>query len=201
METIRQYFPDLTDLQIHQFEQLGPLYEDWNEKVNLISRKDLDHFYERHVLHSLAIAKIHSFEKKDSVMDLGCGGGFPGIPLAILFPETHFLMVDSIGKKINVVKDVIHQLGLTNAEAKWSRAEEVEGQFDIVVTRAVAQLDKLFGWTRKKTKHIIALKGGDLTYEISAVSNIKKQLTIHPIKDIFEGEFFETKVVLDIKLA
>ncbi|MEZ5008497.1 MAG: 16S rRNA (guanine(527)-N(7))-methyltransferase RsmG [Chitinophagales bacterium] len=201
METIKKYFPNLTDKQIQLFEQLGPLYQEWNEKVNLISRKDVDHFYERHVLHSLAIAKVFEFEPFSHVMDLGCGGGFPGIPLAILFPNTKFLMVDSIGKKINVVNDVIEKLGLTNAKAVWSRAEDVDQQFDVVVTRAVTQLEKLFGWTRKKTKHIIALKGGDLTYEISAVASIKKKLTIHPIKDIFEGEFFETKVVLDIKLS
>ncbi len=200
MNEILKYFPDLSQEQIQLFERLGPLFLEWNEKVNLISRKDTDQFYERHVLHSLAIAKVFQFEPSSRIMDLGCGGGFPGIPLAILRPDCNFLMVDSIRKKINVVSDLIEQLELPNAATQWKRAEEVDGKFDIVVTRAVAQTEKLLRWTRRKTKHVIALKGGDLDQEIRNVSNIKKKLNIHPIKDFFEEEFFETKVVMDIRL-
>lgn len=198
---IEHYFPNLSNQQKQQFEELEKLFLDWNSKVNLISRKDTEHFMERHVLHGLAIAKVYEFSPQQKVMDLGCGGGFPGIPLAILFPETNFLMVDSIRKKINVVQDLIEKLNIQNAQAQWSRAEAVEGKFDVVVTRAVAQLKSLFQWTKGKTKHIIALKGGDLQQEISNVANYKKELTQHNIKEIFEGDFFETKQVLDIQLA
>jgi 16S rRNA (guanine527-N7)-methyltransferase len=201
MELILKYFPELSDNQIQQFKQLQFLYSNWNEKVNVISRKDVAYFYERHVLHSLSIAKIHSFEAGTKVLDLGTGGGFPGIPLAILFPETQFLLVDSIGKKISVVQDVIQQLGLQNAEAKWSRVEEIDTKFDVVVTRAVAKLEQLLLWTKFHSKHIIALKGGDLSQEIKDISNIKKTLQLYPISDFFEEEFFETKFIVDLKKA
>jgi 16S rRNA (guanine527-N7)-methyltransferase len=201
MDLIKKYFPNLTSLQLKQLEQLQPLYLDWNEKVNIISRKDVEHFYERHVLHSLSIAKIHSFEAGTKVLDLGTGGGFPGIPLAILFPETQFLLVDSIGKKISVVQDVIQQLGLQNAEARWSRVEEIDTKFDVVVTRAVAKLEQLLIWTKFHSKHIIALKGGDLSQEIKDISNIKKTLHLYPISEFFEEDFFETKFIVDLKKA
>ena len=199
MDIILKYFPELTEQQIALFKQLEPLYLDWNQKVNVISRKDVDQFYERHVLHSLSIAKVHSFKSGESVLDLGTGGGFPGIPLAIMFPETNFLLVDSIGKKINVVKDVIEQLGLKNASAEWTRVEEIPQKFDVVVTRAVAKLEKLLAWTKKQTKHVIALKGGDLTQEIRDVSNIKKKYQIYSIQDFFKEDFFETKVIVDVQ--
>ncbi len=198
MDLIQHYFPDLTTAQINQFEQLQALYADWNEKVNLISRKDVEHFYERHVLHSLSIAKIHAFQSGTKVLDVGTGGGFPGIPLAILFPDTQFLLVDSIRKKISVVQDVIQQLGLKNAKAEWSRVEDIDEKFEVVVTRAVAKLEQLLIWTKKHSKHLIALKGCDLQQEITDVSNIKKTLTVYPIPDFFSEEFFETKVIVDI---
>jgi 16S rRNA (guanine527-N7)-methyltransferase len=201
MDLILKHFPDLTTNQIHQFKRLQALYADWNEKVNVISRKDVEHFYERHVLHSLSIAKVHHFESDQKVLDVGTGGGFPGIPLAILFPETQFLLVDSIRKKISVVQDVIQQLELKNAKAEWSRVEEIDEKFDVVVTRAVAKLEQLLLWTKKHSKHLIALKGGDLQQEITDISNIKKVLTVYPIPDFFKEEFFETKVVIDIKRA
>lgn len=193
---ISKYFPDLHPEAVERLGRLGAIYGDWNQKVNLISRKDMDQFYIRHVLHSLTLMRFYDFHEAQQVMDLGTGGGFPGIPLAICFPETNFLLVDSIRKKIHVVEDVIDQLGLVNAAAQWTRAEEIDENFDMVVTRAVAKTAKLIQWTRKKTKHLLALKGGDLFEEIYEVdARIKVQR--HPLKDLFTEPFYETKVVLE----
>ncbi|WP_035728001.1 16S rRNA (guanine(527)-N(7))-methyltransferase RsmG [Eisenibacter elegans] len=199
---IEKYFPELTDSQKAHFERLGSLYQDWNQKINVVSRKDVDLLYERHVLHSLAIAKVMGFKPMAEVMDLGTGGGFPGIPLAILFPETRFLMVDSIGKKVKVVEEVIEGLGLKNARALHERSENVDQYFDFVVTRAVAPLETLVYWTRDKFAQmynhplkngIISLKGGDLAEEIKAC---RKPCKVWEISDFFEESFFETKKVV-----
>ena len=166
MELIEHYFPNLSERQKQQIDQLLPLYSTWNEKINVISRKDIDNFYERHVLHSLAIAKVISFEAGDTVLDIGTGGGFPGIPLAILFPQTQFILVDSIGKKITVVAEIAKALELKNVHAKVDRAEHIRQPVDYIVTRAVARMEDLLRWSKNKhPKKIIALKGGDLKEE------------------------------------
>ncbi len=197
-----KYFPDLTANQQEQFAQLGSLYEHWNGQINVISRKDMDSFYERHVLHSLAIAKVISFRPGANVLDIGTGGGFPGIPLAILFPETNFHLVDSIGKKIKVVTEVAKALGLQNVKASHERAEKIQGKFDFVVSRAVTAMPEFLSWTKNKfkseNKHalkngILYLKGGDLEEEMKTV---KQNITYHPIPEFFEEEFFETKKVV-----
>ena len=203
MEELLRHFPDLTDEQIAQFEELLPLYKEWNEKINVISRKDMDNFYERHVLHSLAIAKVMKFKPKTKVLDVGTGGGFPGIPLAILFPKTQFHLVDSIGKKIKVVNEVAQALDLQNVEGTHARAEELKSEYDFVVSRAVTRLVKFYPWVKRKfTKRsshklkngILYLKGGDLLEEMQE-SRLKKIAT-HKLSDHFESEFFETKKVI-----
>ena len=205
MELILKYFPDLTAVQINQFQQLEALYQDWNSKINVISRKDIDELYVKHVLHSLAIAKIQKFEPGTYVLDVGTGGGFPGIPLAILFPETRFYLIDVILKKINVVKAVAEALGLKNVKAEQMRAECVKGDFDFIVSRAVTNMPDFVSWIKdkikKQQKHelkngILYLKGGDLTEELAAFPNAKE----YNITEFFEGEFFETKKVVHLPL-
>ena len=202
MKSITKYYPNLTDEQLVQFEQLDGLYRLWNEQINVISRKDVEELYVRHVLHSLGISKVVSFKDKTRILDVGTGGGFPGIPLAILFPNCEFVLVDSIGKKIKVVNEIVSALGLTNVNAINARAEEVKGQFDFVVTRAVARIDKFIPWVKGKLKSegfndlkngILFLKGGDLAEEIEESG---KKVETYPLFDYFKEEFFETKVVL-----
>lgn len=205
---IEAYFPELTDRQKEQFAALGSLYQDWNEKINVISRKDIDHLYERHILHSLAIAHVITFMPGMRVLDVGTGGGFPGLPLAIMHPDTEFHLVDSIGKKITVVQDVAEQIGLTNLTAEHQRAEKAKGSFDFVVSRAVARVAKLTPWVRQKirqdSKHptidngLLLLKGGDLAEEMKE-SKLPYQL--FPISEFFTEEFYETKQVVYIPLS
>jgi 16S rRNA (guanine527-N7)-methyltransferase len=206
MKIIRKYFPDLTEKQIELFQQLEPLYADWNSKINVISRKDFSEFYERHVLHSLAIVKFTKFVGKTKVLDVGTGGGFPGIPLAIMFPEVKFHLVDSIGKKIKVVNGVVQSLGLKNVRAEQIRAEELKGKYDFVVSRAVTRLPEFVPWIRKNISRknfnalpngVIYLKGGDLTEEIKPFRKIvfEQELT-----DYFDEDFFLTKKVLHLPL-
>ncbi|MEG3657264.1 16S rRNA (guanine(527)-N(7))-methyltransferase RsmG [Arenibacter palladensis] len=203
---IYKYFPDLTDLQIQQIEKLQHLYQDWNLKINVVSRKDIDELYMRHVLHSLAIAKFQKFNPGAEVLDVGTGGGFPGIPLAILFPETHFTLVDAIGKKIKVVQEVVAGLEIENVTAVNSRVEEIKGQFDFIVSRAVAAMPTFTHWVKgkikKKSEHerkngILYLKGGDLEEELKEYRTVE----IYDLSVIFEEEFFETKklVYLPVK--
>lgn len=205
MNHILNYFPNLTPVQIEQFKKLEALYKFWNEQINVISRKDIDKIYIHHVLHSLGIAKVQSFAPNAKVLDIGTGGGFPGIPLAILFPETHFYLVDSIGKKIKVVQEVALALGLTNVKAEHKRAELVEDEFDFIVSRAVTKMDDFVKWTKgkiaKKQRHelkngILYLKGGDLTEELQNFTNA----TQYNLTDFFEDDFFETKKVVHIPL-
>lgn len=202
---IFKYFKDLTDVQKQQIERLQDLYTFWNAQINVVSRKDIDSLYERHVLHSLAIAKLVSFKPGASVLDVGTGGGFPGIPLAILFPETAFLLVDSIGKKIKVVKEVASALGLTNVQTSHARAEQIPGKFDFVISRAVTRLSEFYPWVRHKFKKdslhafpngILYLKGGDLTEEIA---ESKLHAELFPITEFFDEEFFTTKYVVYIE--
>lgn len=202
MKEILQYFPDLTSNQIKQFETLLPLYSDWNQKVNLISRKDIENLYERHVLHSLAIAKFTSFKKNTSVLDVGTGGGFPGIPLAIMFPNVQFHLVDSIGKKIAVVSDVIEKLNLSNATCQQIRCEQLNDTYEFVISRAVTAFPEFVTLTKQLvSKHrfntikngIIYLKGGDLTEEMTPFKN---KITTINISDYFENEFFTTKKII-----
>ena len=204
LQIIEKYFPDLSELQKAQLSELKPLYTQWNAQINVISRKDIEQLYERHVLHSLSIAKFISFQPGTQLMDLGCGGGFPGIPLAILFPEVSFTLIDSIGKKIKVVKEVSDALGLTNVQAHHMRAEKVKEQFDFVITRAVAPMSDLVKWTRKKyaveQRHeiqngIIALKGGDLNQELASWGMRK---TLINLSDYFDEPFYETKKIVHI---
>lgn len=207
MEQILKYFPDLTDDQRSKFEQLRELYLFWNAQINVISRKDTDDFYERHVLHSLGIAKIMEFTPGSSVMDIGTGGGFPGIPLAILFPEVQFHLVDSIGKKIKVVKEVAQALNLSNVRATHARAEEIKEQFDFIVSRAVTAMPAFLPWTKgkflKENKNqlpngILYLKGGDLKEEMAPVN---QPYMIHPLQKVFAGVFFETKAVVYVNMT
>ena len=206
IDIIYKYFPGLSDEQKGHFALLEPLYKDWNSQINVISRKDIDELYIKHVLHSLSIAKVIQFKDKTKILDVGTGGGFPGIPLAILFPNVEFVLVDSIGKKIKVVNEVVSRLGLENVKAYHKRAEEVEGQFDFVVTRAVTSIKKFIPWVKGKLHHesfneikngVLFLKGGDLMEEI-AESNKKTEL--YPLSDYFTEGFFETKVVLYIRV-
>ena len=199
-EIILKYFPNLTDQQKSQFQQLETLYKDWNEKINVISRKDIDEFYERHVLHSLGIAKIMEFADGTKVLDIGTGGGFPGIPLAILFPNVEFTLVDSIGKKITVVNAVAESLGLKNVKAYHERAEKIKDKFHFVVSRAVTQMPVFLRWLKGKfekeqfnPKHngVLYLKGGDLGEELAGI-----KCEIYNLKDQFGEEFFDTKKVV-----
>jgi 16S rRNA (guanine527-N7)-methyltransferase len=203
-DLISKYFPHLTVTQVTQFRQLADLYTQWNNQINVISRKDIDLLYERHVLHSLGIAQVCSFAPGTTVLDVGTGGGFPGIPLAILFPEVQFHLVDSIGKKIKVVNEVATGIQLQNVKASHCRAEQVAGKFDFVVSRAVTQLKDFYPWVKGKFNKnsfnsikngILYLKGGDLEQEI-AESGLKVQR--FKLKDFFEEEFFETKEVIYI---
>lgn len=202
MDKILKYFPEITERQKEQFAALPDLYGDWNSKINVISRKDMDNFMEHHVLHSLAIAKVLQFKTMAEVMDLGTGGGFPGIPLAIMFPDANFYLVDSIGKKIKVVQSVAESLQLKNVKAEQIRAEQVDRDFDFIVSRAVTDLSQFVGWVRGKLSDIhyhklrngiIYLKGGDLTEEIAP---FKKKVHLYDISDFFEEEYFETKKVI-----
>lgn len=203
---ILHYFPGLTDVQQKQFSKLFALYGEWNEKINVISRKDIDNLYVNHVLHSLGIAKVMEFKPGSAVLDVGTGGGFPGIPLAILFPETRFHLVDSIGKKITVVKAVAEGLGLDNVKAEQIRAEQVIGEFDFIVSRAVTRIREFYGWvhtkTKKKSVHTLAngilyLKGGDLAEELG---ELRKPYELYSLPDYFSEEFFETKKVVYVPL-
>jgi len=205
MELIKHYFSDLSDTQLNQFEKLNDLYQDWNLKINVVSRKDIDEIYLRHVLHSLGIAKVQKFNPGASILDVGTGGGFPGIPLAILFPETQFHLVDSIGKKIKVVEEVSAGLGLSNVKITNDRVENIDGQYDFIVSRAVAQMETFVRWIKgriaKKSEHelkngILYLKGGDLTEELKLYTSA----TIYDLSDYFEEEFFETKKVVHLPL-
>jgi 16S rRNA (guanine527-N7)-methyltransferase len=205
MEEILKHFPNLTDVQKEQFQKLDALYHDWNEKINVISRKDIDALYTKHVLHSLGIAKIQSFEPGTYVLDVGTGGGFPGIPLAILFPETRFYLIDVIAKKIKVVQAVADALGLKNVKAEQIRAENVKGDFDFIVSRAVTNMPDFVSWVKTKIKKqhkhelkngILYLKGGDLTEELAAFP----KATLYDLADFFEDEFFETKKVVHLPL-
>jgi 16S rRNA (guanine527-N7)-methyltransferase len=206
MDLILKYFPHLTETQIEQFKQLEPLYADWNAQINVISRKDFSEFYERHVLHSLGIAKFIRFNDKTKVLDVGTGGGFPGIPLAIMFPGVQFHLVDSIGKKIKVVNGVAQSLGLKNVRADQVRAEELKEKYDFVVSRAVTQLPDFVKWIRtnisKKQQNalpngVIYLKGGDLTAEVKPFG---KRIFLQDLSQFFEEPFFETKKVLHLPL-
>lgn len=197
---IEQYFPDLSDLQKQQFEKLQELYNEWNSKINVISRKDMDSLYEKHILHSLGIAKVMEFAPGTKVLDVGTGGGFPGIPLAILFPKVEFTLVDSIGKKITVVKEVSSGVGLKNITAIHGRAEDVKEKFHFVVSRAVTQMPVFLRWLKGKfekeqfnPKHngVLYLKGGDLSEELAGLKT-----EIFDLKYYFDGEFFETKKVV-----
>lgn len=201
MELILKYFPNLTDLQIAQFKQLELLYKDWNSKINVISRKDIDELYLRHVLHSLAIAKVIQFKPETKVLDVGTGGGFPGIPLAILFPEVSFHLVDSINKKLKVVTGVAESIGLNNIKTSHSRVEAIDGKYDFVVSRAVTAMPEFVNWVKNKISPnhknkmkngILYLKGGDLTDELKKFSKAKS----FKLKDFFNEDFFETKKVV-----
>src|SRR5690606_5097727 len=201
MDEILKYFPDLSEKQIEQFSKLKDLYFEWNEKINVISRKDIDELYVKHVLHSLAIAKVMKFKDGSEVLDVGTGGGFPGIPLAILFPEVNFHLVDSIQKKILVVSEVANALELKNIKAETQRVEKLKSKYDFIVSRAVTQMPKFVGWVRGKIKKeninplpngILYLKGGDLSEELKDF----KTAEIYPISEFFSEDFFETKKVV-----
>ena len=205
MQEIIRYFPNLTDIQLEQFAKLESLYKDWNAKINVVSRKDIDELYTRHVLHSLGIAKVQQFEPKTKILDVGTGGGFPGIPLAILFPESSFYLIDVIGKKIKVVQEVAKGLGLQNVKAEQIRAENVKGEFDFVVSRAVTNMPDFVKWVKDKVKKkqlhelkngILYLKGGDLNEELQDFP----KATLYNLSEFFEDEFFETKKVVHLPL-
>lgn len=205
MEKLLTYFTNLNDLQQQQLQQLHSLYADWNQKINVISRKDIDALYERHVLHALGIAKVLSFAPNARILDVGTGGGFPGIPLAILFPKTDFYLVDSIQKKIGVVNAVAAAVGLKNVQATHQRAEQVNEKFDFVVSRAVTQMPRFVEWVQNKISStqqhdlangILALKGGDLTEELRAYPKAIR----YPLADYFQEEFFATKYVVYLPL-
>tara|TARA_R110000787_G_scaffold96415_1_gene199718 strand:- start:26168 stop:26806 length:639 start_codon:yes stop_codon:yes gene_type:complete len=205
MKLIQKYFLDLTDLQIDQFEQLKGLYKDWNLKINVVSRKDIDELYLRHVLHSLGIAKVIQFKSGSKILDVGTGGGFPGIPLAILFPEVQFHLVDSIAKKIKVVDEVVEGLKLQNVKTTNGRAEAINDQYDFIISRAVAQMETFVRWVKysvaKKSNHdlkngVLYLKGGDLAEELS----LFPKAVIYPLVGFFEEDFYETKSVVHLPL-
>lgn len=205
MTILQQYFPDLSKKQLNQYSQLEELYRDWNSKINVVSRKDIEELYLRHVLHSLGIAKVISFKPKSKVLDVGTGGGFPGIPLAILFPETKFHLVDSIGKKLKVVDGIAEALGLTNIKTTHGRAEDIKGEFDFIVSRAVTVMPTFVSWVKDKIRKqqlhelkngILYLKGGDLTEELQVYRNV----TLYNLSDYFKEEFFETKKVVHLPI-
>ncbi len=205
-EIITQYFSQLSEQQKHQFSLLGPLYKDWNEKINVISRKDIDNLYVNHVLHSLGIVKVISFLPGAEILDVGTGGGFPGIPLAILFPQAKFHLVDSIGKKISVVREVSHALGLKNVTSEQIRAEQLKHRYDFIVSRAVTQMKEFYGWVENKVKReslhsmdngILYLKGGDLDEELN---ELRKPYSLYDLQKFFKEEYFETKKVVYLPL-
>ncbi|MFL0063160.1 16S rRNA (guanine(527)-N(7))-methyltransferase RsmG [Tenacibaculum maritimum] len=205
MDILLKYFDGLSEIQLAQFSKLKELYKDWNLKINVVSRKDIDELYLRHVLHSLGIAKVMQFKAEAKVMDVGTGGGFPGIPLAILFPETDFHLVDSIGKKIKVVNEVAEGLGLKNVRTTHGRVEEVKDTYDFIVSRAVAQMETFERWVKnkvhKKQQHdlkngILYLKGGNLVEELQHFP----KATIYNLSDFFKEEFFETKKVVHLPM-
>ncbi|MDD3771129.1 MAG: 16S rRNA (guanine(527)-N(7))-methyltransferase RsmG [Weeksellaceae bacterium] len=205
MKELQYYFPNLTEIQLEQFSKLKDLYEDWNEKINVISRKDTEELYIRHVLHSLGIAKVMMFSSGSKVLDVGTGGGFPGIPLAILFPEVEFHLVDSIQKKILVVSEIANALNLKNVKAETQRVEKLKSQYDFIVSRAVTQMPKFVNWVRNKIKKehknplpngILYLKGGDLTDELKDFPTAIE----YPLSNYFSESFFETKKVVYLAL-
>ncbi len=205
MELLQKYFPELTENQKSQFELMRSLYEDWNLKINVVSRKDIDELYLRHVIHSLGIAKVQAFKPNSQILDVGTGGGFPGIPLAILFPEVQFHLVDSIGKKIKVVEEVVAGLKLENVKTTNARVEEIAGKYDFIVSRAVAQMETFAHWVNgkvaKKNQHerkngILYLKGGNLAEELKYFP----KATVFPLSEYFEEEFFDTKSVVHLPL-
>lgn len=207
LELIEAYFPTLTDTQKEQFEALGDLYQEWNQKINVISRKDMDNIYERHILHSLCIARLIELNPGSSVLDLGTGGGFPGIPMAILFPKTQFTLIDGTKKKITVVQEIAKAIGLKNVRPKHLRAEDCTERFDFVITRAVAGSDKLINWSRKlikkKQEHtlpngVIALKGGDPKRETDLLGK-REYHEIYPLTDLIDRPLFEEKYILYIQ--
>ncbi len=207
MEIIKKYFPELTEQQISRFEKLGDVYQTWNDQINVISRKDIGSLYERHVLHSLSIARFISFKPGSTILDVGTGGGFPGIPLAILFPETQFHLVDSIGKKIMVVSEVCLSIDLKNVTTAQIRVEQVKDEYDFVLGRAVIRLKPFLQWVKKKFKSesihslkngVIALKGGELAQELS---EIKRAYKVMKISNQFEEEFFKTKKLVYIPMV
>lgn len=206
MDLILKYFPDITERQKEQFAALPALYEDWNSKINVISRKDMENFVEHHVLHSLAIAKVMPFKTMADILDVGTGGGFPGVPLAIMFPDANFHLIDSIGKKIKVVSSVVESLGLTNVKAEQIRAEQLRGEYDFIVSRAVTDLSQFVGWVKgriSKTQYhtlhngILYLKGGDLTEELAPFG---KRPHLYPISQFYSEEFFDTKLVIHLPM-
>ena len=199
---IQSYFPDLTEKQRHQFVMLGPLYAEWNEKINVISRKDIENLYVNHVLHSLGIAKAISFQPGADILDVGTGGGFPGVPLAILFPESNFHLVDSIGKKITVVREVSQALGLKNITAEKIRAEQLKMKYDFIVSRAVTQMKEFYGWVHNQVKQepmhvldngILYLKGGDLEEEMD---QLRRPYSLYDLTLYFKEDFFQTKKIV-----
>lgn len=201
-EIITKYFPNLNSTQKEQFGKLLELYTFWNDQINVISRKDIDQLYERHVLHSLGIAKVTTFSPGSKILDVGTGGGFPGIPLAIMFPEVDFFLVDSIGKKIKVVTEVAQGLGLKNVRAAHERAEKINEQFDFIVSRAVTEFPAFYNWIKNKVSKkqnnafengVLYLKGGDLTEELKS---FRKRILLFELKNFFDEEFFETKKVV-----
>ncbi len=205
MELIQKYFSNLSDTQKEQFSKIFDLYSDWNAKINVVSRKDIDELYLRHVLHSLGIAKVLQFKDGTNIMDVGTGGGFPGIPLAILYPECHFHLVDSVNKKLKVINAVAEGLGLTNIKTSHKRAEDIDERFDFIVSRAVTAMPSFVGWVKnkvnKKSKNelkngILYLKGGDLTEELKDFP----KATIYNLTDFFEEDFFETKKLVHLPL-
>lgn len=206
VDIIYKYFPNLSDRQKEQFAQLYDVYKFWNDQINVVSRKDFDQFYERHVLHSLGIAEVINFQDGTDVLDVGTGGGFPGIPLAILFPKSNFFLVDSVGKKIKVVNEIKEVIGLENVFPGQKRAEEINQQFDFIVSRAVTQMTKFIPWVKDKFKKkgingypngILYLKGGDLGDELKGVD---RYMEIIDLSDYFEEEFFETKKVVYVRM-
>jgi 16S rRNA (guanine527-N7)-methyltransferase len=203
---IKKYFPEITEQQEKQFDQLLPLYKEWNEKINVVSRKDIENLMQHHVLHSLAIAKFLPFRPGTEVLDVGTGGGFPGIPLAILFPETQFLLVDSIGKKIKVVEGVAEALGLSNVQARHMRAEDVDQDFEFIVSRAVTRLTPFYYWVKNKISPnhfhtqrngLLLLKGGELTEEIAELG---KKVKVTDLTTYFKEDFFDTKKLVYVPM-